>query len=237
MALPFLILSAASREAAFATNVGGYRPGGAHRPVAAALSLTIAGGIGAALVFALVAPSIEEFFPAPMTGTNIPVEPVEPEPTPQPTAQPPVSIITGVRPLVEVPRFTPPVIGEIVPDPGPLTTVIPPDFGNGGGVVIAPPHVPVFRTATRNSRYADRFQPAYPPAMERQEIEGRCPVNVTISASGRVTAVRDNGCANETFFNATQRQAMSNWRFNPATRDGLAVESTQDIAVKFEIRQ
>ncbi len=121
-------------------------------------------------------------------------------------------------------------IGEVTIDPG---------LGNGGGVFrpVDPPPVPVFRAATRDPRFARSFQPSYPPALERQEIEGRCPVSVTIAPSGRVSAVRDNGCAHELFFSATQRQAMANWRFRPATRDGVPIESTETLTVTFRIDQ
>lgn len=235
MALPFLILSAASREAAFATNVGGYRPGGAHRPFAAALSLAIAGGVGATLMLALVIPEFAGRSLDPIDATNIPIPPkptVDDPVVDQPVRDRTVTLTeTRFDPLLDTSRdFTfetrPIDFGEVTVDPG---------FGSGGGIVrpVDPP--PVLRDATRDMRFSRDFQPAYPSAREREGIEGRCPVTVTIAPSGRVSRVVSNGCADSAFFAATERQALNRWRFRPATRDGVAVESTQDIAVTFQM--
>lgn len=240
MALPFLILSAASREAAFATSAGGYRPGGAHRPVAAALSLAVVGGVGATLMLALVIPAaFEDNLPV-SEWVNIPM-PADPpaDETPVVDQQPRDRTVTMVDQRVDLRTDT---SNDFTFETGPLDfgdVTVDPGLGNGGGVVrpVDPPPVPLFRAATRDPRFARSFQPSYPPALERQEIEGRCPVSVTIAPSGRVSAVRDVGCAHELFFSSTQRQAMANWRFRPATRDGVPVESTETLTVTFRIDQ
>ncbi len=235
MALPFLILSSASRAPALAGGPTVYRPGGAHRTFSAALALTIAGGVGASLVLALVVPAFVVPDDEGMIVINTPIEPPKVEPEKTKAAQPTRSVITlsPRDPIVET-KQVPQVFREFIPplDPGPIvgTETI------GGGIALPdPPRTPIFRAATRDPRFADRFQPAYPSARERDGIEGRCPVTVTIAPSGRVSAVANNGCADSAFFSATERQALRTWRFRPATRDGLAVESTQDIAVTFQM--
>lgn len=239
MALPFLILSAASREAAFATNTGGYRPGGAHRPFAAALSLAIAGGIGATLMLALVIPkAIDEIVDEPWTTITVPAAKPDPiDDTPVVDQQPRDRTVTMVDRRVDLRTDS---SNDFTFETGPLDfgdVTVDPGLGNGGGVVrpVDPPPAPVFRAATRDPRFSRSFQPSYPPALERQEIEGRCPVSVTVAASGRVSAVRDLGCAHALFFSSTQRQAMANWRFRPATRDGAPIESTETLTVTFRI--
>lgn len=235
MALPFLILSTASREAAFASNAGGYRPGGAHRPFAAALSLAIAGGIGATLMLALVIPQFAGRPVDPIDVTNIPVPKPDPVDDPLPDAQPQTTHITTVPRVFDPPTSTEAPTGDIITDPLPPITYIPPDFGSGGGTTIEPPRPPVFRSATRDPRFAGSFQPSYPTSRIREGIEGSCPVTVTIAPNGRVSAVSSAGCADTAFFAATERQAMRSWRFRPATRDGVAVESTQTLTVTFRI--
>lgn len=240
MALPFLILSSAARAPALADGPALYRPGGAHRTFSAALALAIAGGVGASLVLALVVPAFVEPEIETTTVVNIPMpSPPPPKPVDAVETPPDRSVIT----LPPVDRPVPPtnddnqVTRELLPptvDPGP---VIGTDSGGGGIVLPDPPRPPLFRAAQRDSRFAERFQPAYPPSREREGIEGRCPVTVTIAASGRVTNVVSNGCTDSAFFASTERQALRHWRFRPATRDGVAVESTQDIAVTFRITE
>lgn len=238
MALPFLILSsAATRAPALANGPAVYRPGGAHRTFSAALAVSIAFGVGASLVLALVVPALvkPEDDATIIRHIPLPVDPPKAEPQQREVAEPTRSIITlpPRDPIVET-KEAPQVFRETLPplDPGPVVgtgTV-------GGGIVLPvdPPPAPVFRAATRDPRFADRFQPAYPAARERDEIEGRCPVTVTIAPSGRVSSIVSNGCTDSAFFAATERQSRQ-WRFRPATRDGVAVESTQTLTVTFQI--
>lgn len=239
MALPFLILSSAARMPALADGPSVYRAGGAHRPFSAALALAIAGGVGAALVVALVAPAFVMPEDEGLIVVNTPIDTprIEPDKTQQVEAEPVRSVITmpDRDPLV-VTRDAPQVVRTEFPpiDTGP---VIGTETVGGAIVLPEPPRPPLFRDATRDPRFAERFQPAYPPSREREGIEGRCPVTVTIAASGRVTNVASNGCTDSAFFAATERQALRHWRFRPATRDGVAVESTQNLAVTFRITE
>jgi protein TonB len=45
-------------------------------------------------------------------------------------------------------------------------------------------------------------------------------VRVTIAPDGRVTSVEQVSATSPAFFQATQRHALSRWRFKPATVDG-----------------
>ncbi len=242
MALPFLILSAAARQPVLAGGPSAYRTGGAHRAVSAGLAVTIAGSVGAALILALVAPDISVRVPGILIGDNIEVPPPtiekEVEAAPRQQTQP----LTIPRPHILIPPtvdYADIMEAEVDPFPPATGAGGGSGLGSGGGIVerVPDPPAPVWRTASRDPRYADRFQPEYPTAMEREGVEGRCPVSVTIAASGRVTAVRDNGCATAEFFRATERQALRHWRFRAATRDGVAVDSTQEVAVTFRIEE
>lgn len=237
MALPFLILSTASRAPALAAGPSVYRPGGAHRTLSAAAAVAIAGGVGATLVLALVAPAFIKPEDQGLPIINIPYEQPKIEPDKADPAEPTRSVITTVsrKPVIENER-APQAIPDPLPplDPGPVVGT-----GTTGGGIVLPelPHVPVFRDATRDPRFAGRFQPDYPASRIRDGIEGRCPVTVTIAPSGRVSDVASNGCDDDAFFAATQRQALRHWRFQPATRDGVPVQSTQSLTVTFRLDQ
>lgn len=213
-----------------------YQPGGRHRSISAALALGGAGIVIAGLMTALVAPEI-----VPRGFDEMPVifieQPVPPPPKPQydPPRHDPV--LTRPRPIVDIPvTIERPVIADSFDftDP-PLGGV-----GSGGGTgdvteFVTPP--PLFTAARRNPRFARDFQPPYPAAQQREGVEGRCPVSVTIAPSGRVSSVRDAGCTDPAFFRATQNQALNRWRFEPATRGGVAMESTLTQTVVFRIDQ
>ena len=119
------------------------------------------------------------------------------------------------------------------------------DFGNamessgtGDGIPfeairIAPD--PVIVGARLDSRYADRFQPAYPVGQLRLEREAEVSVRVLVGSDGRVKQIELIDSPHEDFWNATRKQALKSWRFTPATRDGKPFESWMTLKVRFEI--
>lgn len=244
MALPLLIAAtnrvnaaARFRQPAIADARYGYQSGGRHQTLAATLSLAIAGGVGLTLATALVMPDIikkrePEISVILRPAENVP-PPLEEVTDPLPQSE---SHITTVPTPVPIPTAGPTVRDTPMLDPGPSILVGPMvDPIPFSDPILPEPHVPLFRPAQRNPRFIDQFQPPYPASRQREGVEGRCPVSVSIAANGRVSAVRNNGCADDAFFRATERQALNHWRFTPATRDGQPVDSTQDIAVVFRI--
>jgi len=239
MALPLMLLTAGlarSRQPTIADARYGYQSSGRHETAAATITALITAGVGLTLATALVIPdAVTRILPDPEVHF-IPADPPKPDPAPRPDPMP-----QSQSHITTVPSPLPPVTNEgpAIPytpfDPGPVTPTVGPSDPGPIADPLPLPHTPVWRDASRNPRFADRFQPPYPSALQREGVEGRCPVSVTISAAGRVTAVRDMGCADPAFFRATERQALSQWRFNPATRDGEPVESTQQLSVVFRI--
>lgn len=124
----------------------------------------------------------------------------------------------------------------IIPGGNDLTGPI----GTLGGVVPQPlPDIkavtPVLTDARINTRFADALQPSYPPGLIRQNIEGVVVVRVLVGTNGRVTDVTLVRADHPDLFSATERQARAKWRFHPATRDGVPIESWHDMTVRFEI--
>lgn len=103
--------------------------------------------------------------------------------------------------------------------------------GETGGTV---PLNPVFVEATITK--GSQLQPDYPITMARQEIEGVVTVRVLIGTDGRVKDVQQITATDPDFFKATERQALRYWRFKPATRDGVAVESWRQMTVRFKLQ-
>lgn len=121
-----------------------------------------------------------------------------------------------------LPMFPPP------PDPGPV--------GTGRPIDVAPPPVPipVLTDAAIDMRFADDFQPPYPPGKQRLGEEGRAVLRVLIGKDGRVKRV-ERVSGDEAFLDVSERQALRRWRFKPATRDGVPIESWKTMTVRFEI--
>lgn len=157
------------------------------------------------------------------------------------------------RVLIDAPR---PVVPTPTPTPGPVTDPNPQPVewastigtaatGSSTAPVAAevpvrrpdPPAVPVRRLAEFDPRFARELQPPYPAVEQRNEREGSVRVQVTIGTNGRVLAVQRLSATTDAFFQATERQALSRWRFRPATVDGRPVESTKVLTVHFRLDQ
>lgn len=178
---------------------------------------------------------IEQLPPVITLGRNIPVErKLDPVPPP------PERIRTEEKPVLIMPK---PELGR--PADGPAIATAPdsgetlPTFstldGAGTGAVETKIPDPVLIDARPDPRFLEDFQPGYPTNLQRLELEGRVTVRVKIGADGRVRAVQLVSATHEDFFKVTERQALRRWRFKPATRDGVAIESWREMTVHFRL--
>jgi protein TonB len=155
------------------------------------------------------------------------VEPPPPQPRDQRTRidQPDVRI-----PLPPIPD-NPPLPRDPFPttDPNPAGTITIPD----------PPPVPVpdpvRRDASVDPRFAHLLQPPCPTSEQRAERTGSVRLRVTIGTDGRVKAVEMLSATSEAFWEVARQQALSRWRFRPATLDGRPVESTKVMTIQFRL--
>jgi len=109
-------------------------------------------------------------------------------------------------------------------------------FGDIPGPVVEPTPIkidPVFKTPRLDPRYAGALQPSYPPGAIRNNLEGVVTVKVLIGTDGRVKDVQAVRSDEQLFLEATRKQALGKWRFLPATRDGVAIESWREMTVRF----
>lgn len=213
------------------------RPSGLN-PGALALSL----GASAVFLFglSLTAPNFERPIETVLKIVDVkdpPVPPPLPEPKPLPRAKDVPTLDTPRPDPIEV---TKPIVATATDAPtAPVVDVAPnPEVvvGTGSGVVAKTPvHVPVVLGPELDTRYADSFQPNYPPGERTAEREGRVVVRVLIGADGRVKQVEPVSAASPAFFEATKRQALAKWRFKPGTRDGVPVEAWRTMGVRFEL--
>ncbi|MCD2323603.1 energy transducer TonB [Sphingomonas sp. IC-56] len=211
------------------------------RTVSFGAAFLINGAIIAGLMFS--APHIGLIEPEKVLETeNIPLPPVPPPepPKPQPKLEdpvvsqaplpyiPPPIAPQPTQPVIEgsaeLPRDLPPPLP--VPNPGP-TTILPAETPR-------PVLLPLIG-ATQDPRYAGDFQPEYPSGELRAQRDGVVVVRIRIGTDGRVKEVHQVSATSPAFFEATRRQALSKWRFKPATRGDVPQESWKQITARFQI--
>lgn len=80
-----------------------------------------------------------------------------------------------------------------------------------------------------------RIEPQYPPALMRGKIPGKVSVHCIIDRNGRV---RDAQVVYATMpaFGESVLRAMKDWRYQPASLNGTAVECYLDLTVDFGVR-
>lgn len=167
------------------------------------------------------------------------------EPTPVETKAvevKPITHVTVPKPIIDLKPSTDFTAKPTDPGPVPFT----PTVGNDPTptpyvpipVPMPPPAAdPVITKVMRDPKYARAFQPDYPATMQRQEMEGRVSVKVLVGTDGRVKQVQILSATDPAFAEATRRQALSSWRFKPATRDGVAQEEWFTTSVLFKLDQ
>lgn len=114
--------------------------------------------------------------------------------------------------------------------------------GGGAGTVIPdpprlqdPPAPPVRRDAEVDPRFAAALRPQYPGSEQRAGRSGTVVIRVTIGVDGRVRAAARVSATSDAFWAAAEQQALSRWRFRPATVDGRPVESSKVMTLHFRI--
>ncbi|GAO40022.1 putative TonB-like protein [Sphingomonas changbaiensis NBRC 104936] len=205
------------------------------------LAMTAAIAINAAAVTALMLaktgvvhlpPDIFIAYPVPMPSP--PPEHVE-QPKPKQQA-PETRPVFQPKPIEKAEAPTRPDIADTTEFPVKIDDPIRPIIVDPGLVLPKEPSKPVVVEATPDSRFAGEFQPPYPSQLLRTGIEGKAVVKVLIGTDGRVKQVVIVSADDPLFADASERQALRRWRFRPATRDGVPIESWKQMTVRFEIR-
>ncbi|MBS0477719.1 MAG: TonB family protein [Proteobacteria bacterium] len=156
-----------------------------------------------------------------------------PDPRPQPKSNP-VDRKIYIPPIPNPPVNTDNkvIFTPTFPDPPPPT---PP--GTGAEILKPPVTPPVIVGASYDPRYASLLQPPYPAAEIRAGNVGRVVMRVLIGTDGRVKQVERVSAASDAFFAAAERQALTKWRFKPATSDGAPIEQWKTMSLRFELQE
>ena len=82
---------------------------------------------------------------------------------------------------------------------------------------------------------SDNEPPPYPKREQRLSLEGQVTLRVSIDVKGAVTGVAFVERSRYRGFNRVAVEAVRQWKFTPATLDGVPVESETDIEVVFRL--
>jgi len=112
------------------------------------------------------------------------------------------------------------------------------------GDIDAPPAV-VSQTPVENKIYSvgevkspviiNRVEPAYPPVLVRAKLAGKVAVHCVIDKNGRVRDAQVVFATMPAFAESVLR-AMKEWRYQPASLNGQAVDCYLDLTVDFGVR-
>ncbi|MGK6354152.1 TonB family protein [Sphingomonas sp. DT-207] len=192
-------------------------------------------------IFFLIAPNIVSAVKDGPITLITPYDPPTPPPIDEPKPEPRAEPRTNMEPPVVAPT---PVIRSDTTNPTTVTETIPPlppstNFAEKVGPTSfaepTPLPLPPLVGASQDMRYLKDFQPPYPASELRAERDGVVRLKVLIGIDGRVKAVEQLSATSTAFFEAARRQALSKWRFKPATRGGVPEESWKTMSVRFEI--
>lgn len=87
--------------------------------------------------------------------------------------------------------------------------------------------------ADRDATPVARVQPAYPAEAARVKAEGSVTVKVEVDANGIPTSVTLAKRSGERALDEAALEAVRQWRFQPAIRNGKPVASTVEVPVDF----
>ena len=186
-----------------------------------AVGLLLAGLLQAGLIWALIAGldiKVLGTHYTPPIGVIFPRSTVKPPPVP-----PDLPVVEPTKVQVVEPA--------VVFDTGETDTgAINPSHGETHVTAAPGDHGPVSLRATHTI-------PPYPPLEARLGAEGTVLLRLVIEPNGTVSdaqVIRSSGA--EGLDRAARLWVIAHWRYQPAIRDGAAVPSAVDVAVKFNLR-
>ena len=162
----------------------------------------------------------EEFpTPTPIPPTPTPVPPTPtPEPTPEPTATPEPKPGPTATPIPPTPTPTP------IP-PTPTPSVREGDIIEPGGPGVILPSI------------IDKKTPSYPKMALKMRAEGTVTLEILVGIAGTVEQVKMiNSSRPGVGFEKAAEKAVREWKYKPATKNGVKVKMWIPVRVPFNVR-
>jgi len=183
--------------------------------------------------------------PVPAPASAPAPRPTKPVPAPVPDVPAPVDVVVQSKPVA-----TPPAVSAPVPPPADvaLQRPAPPAVAADAEataaeaqVAIAQPiRAPVARATERSEPPAlierSRVAPIYPRASRRAGEAGTVVLRLTVGVSGTVLATDVLSSSGFDRLDQAAQAAARQWRFSPGTRQGVPVELSIQVPIRFELQ-
>jgi len=166
------------------------------------------------IVELLPAPKMEE----PPQAKPLPVIKPEPVRKPQPTPKTPAPVLETTS--SEVPAPAAPVAPPVEAPPAPPA-----------------PAAPAISQARFDADYLRNPPPPYPPLSRRMGEEGRVILRVSVNPQGTADAVEVRTSSGSARLDESALKTVRNWRFIPAKRGDVAVQSWVLVPIIFKLEQ
>ena len=191
------------------------------------------------------APPVPVPAPAPAPAPIPPARPTKPVPAPAPEVPAPVDVVVQSKPVA-----TPPAVSAPVPPPAdvapqsPSPPAVAADAEAAAAEVQAasaqPTRAPVARAPERSEPPAlierSRVAPIYPRASRRAGEAGTVVLRLTVGVSGTVLATDVLSSSGFDRLDQAAQAAVRQWRFSPGTRQGVPVELSIQVPIRFELQ-
>jgi len=191
------------------------------------------------------APPVPVPAPAPAPAPIPPARPTKPVPAPVPEAPAPVDVVVQSKPVA-----TPPAVSAPVPPPAdvalqrPAPPAVAPDAeaaaAEAQAAIAQPIRAPVARAPERSEPPAlierSRVAPIYPRASRRAGEAGTVVLRLTVGVSGTVLATDVLSSSGFDRLDQAAQAAARQWRFSPGTRQGVPVELSIQVPIRFELQ-
>ena len=191
------------------------------------------------------APPVPVPVPAPAPAPAPAPRPTKPVPAPVPDVPAPVDVVVQSKPVA-----TPPAVSAPVPPPADvaLQRPAPPAVAADAEATAAEAQVaiaqpiwaPVARAPERSEPPAlierSRVAPIYPRASRRAGEAGTVVLRLTVGVSGTVLATDVLSSSGFDRLDQAAQAAVRQWRFSPGTRQGVPVELSIQVPIRFELQ-
>jgi len=187
------------------------------------------------------APPVPVPAPAPAPAPR----PTKPVPAPVPDVPAPVDVVVQSKPVA-----TPPAVSAPVPPPAdvalqrPAPPAVAPDAeavaAEAQAAIAQPIRAPAARAPERSEPPAlierSRVAPIYPRASRRAGEAGTVVLRLTVGVSGTVLATDVLSSSGVDRLDQAAQAAARQWRFSPGTRQGVPVELSIQVPIRFELQ-
>ena len=167
-----------------------------------------------------------------------PPAPVQTKPTPTPAAPKPSATPVEKKPIKPpVKRTAPAPKHQPLQQKTPVTTTqvaaVQASATSRSAAAVATP--PSYQAPSAEAQGLNNAAPAYPPTSRKKREQGVVWLEVHVGVQGELLEIKLKTSSGFSRLDDAALRAVKHWRFQPALRDGKAVDAWYDLPVRFSL--